>query len=113
MIAIQIILIAAILIVLSKFLSSRNSTQIQAWKKIILVSFTLMAIILVISPNILNGIAHILGVGRGADLLLYSLTIAFIFQQLNNYIKSKEEEKKIVTLARKIAIIEANLRYGK
>jgi hypothetical protein len=107
MMVIQLILIAAILYVLISFLSSRNSSHTQAWKKIALMIIGLTAIVLILSPNLLDGIAHLLGVGRGADLLLYVLTVAFVFQQLSNYIKTKEEQKKIVILARKIAISEA------
>ncbi len=107
MIVIQLLLIVAILFVIIRFLSSRNTSQTQAWKKILLLFFAISAIVLVLAPNILNGIAHVLGVGRGADLLLYALTVAFVFVQLNNYIKTKEEQKRIVILARKIAITEA------
>lgn len=106
MILIQLILIVSILGVLIRFLSARNSFQTQAWKKVLLLFFGLTAIGLVLSPNILDGMAHLLGVGRGADLLLYGLTIAFIFEQLNNYIKEKEEQRKLVVLTRKIAIAE-------
>lgn len=106
MILIQLILIVSILGVLMRFLSARNSFQIQAWKKVLLLLFGLTAIGLVLSPNILDGIAHLLGVGRGADLLLYGLTVAFIFEQLNNYMKEKEEQRRLVVLARKIAIAE-------
>lgn len=107
MIAIQLLLIFCIILVLGKFLASRDSLQTQAWKKIFLVILACAAIVFIVSPSITNKIAHILGVGRGADLLLYVLTVAFIFGQLNNYIKSKEEHKRIVILARKIAISEA------
>ena len=106
---VQLLLVTAILFILIRFLSSRNSFQTQAWKKILLLLFLLTAIVLIISPNILDGVAHFVGVGRGADLLLYALTIAFIFQVLSNYVKSKEEQKRIVILARKIAITEALL----
>lgn len=111
MILIQIILIISIVLILSKFILSRNSIQTQAWKKIFLLLFGLAAIVLVISPSLLDGMANAVGVGRGADLLLYTLTIAFIFEQFNNYIKSKEEHHKLTLLCRKIAITEARARY--
>ena len=108
---VQLLLVTAILFILIRFLSSQNSFQTQAWKKILLLLFSLTAIILVISPNLIDGVAHFVGVGRGADLLLYALTIAFIFQELSHYIKSKEEQKRIAILARKIAIVEALLEH--
>lgn len=107
MILIQLILLVGVLVVLIKFLTYSDSSKIQAWKKIIMLSITIMAIVFIFSPDLLNGAAHSLGVGRGTDLLLYVLTLVFIFSQLNNYIKDKEEHKKIVLLARKISILEA------
>ena len=109
MIGIQILLVSAVVYILAKFLSTPNTTQTQAWKKILLLLIGLTSLILIISPFILDGVAHVLGVGRGADLLLYALTVAFVFGQLNTYNKSKEEHKKIVTLARKLAIFEAQV----
>ena len=107
MILIQLILILAILIVIFRFLAYRDSFKTQAYKKIFLLLLALTAIIVILEPSLLDKIAHFVGVGRGADLLLYALTIAFIFEQFNNYVKDKEEKRKIVKIARKIAINEA------
>lgn len=107
MILIQVILIVAILAILLRFLSSRNTYQTQAWKKILLLLFAVFAIVVILAPGILDDVANKVGVGRGADLLLYGLTVAFIFERFNSYIKDKEEQKRFVTLARKVAISEA------
>ena len=107
MILIQLVLILATLLILVRFLSVRDTLRTQAWKKILLLGFAAVAVAMIISPKLLDGIAHFLGVGRGADLLLYALTVAFVFGQLNTYVKSREEQKKIIILARKIAIAEA------
>lgn len=113
MIIAQIVLSIAVLAVCFKFLASPNSSQTRAWKKIVLMLMTIFAVVVIFSPNSTNKIAHFFGIGRGADLLLYVLTIAFLFEQLNQYMKQKEEQKKIVILARKIAIMEANEKYAK
>lgn len=110
MILIQVLLIIAILAIFVRFLASGNSVKTQAWKKILLVGFTLIAIVCVLWPDMLNKTAHFLGVGRGADLLLYGLIVAFIFVQLNNYLKAKDEKKKLVALARKVAILETTVK---
>lgn len=107
MIFIQFLIIISILSVLMVFLSGRSTSSTRAWKKILLIIFSLCAIITVLNPDLSTKVAHLVGVGRGADLLLYMLTIAFIFQVLSNYVKSKDEQKRVVKLARKIAIMEA------
>jgi len=106
---IKVILIAAILVVFFWFLSNRSSLQVHAWQKIGVLLLSVIGIIVVISPEISNRMAHHLGVSRGADLLLYLLTLAFLFMTLNLYLKDKEERRRTVILARKVALLEAQL----
>ncbi len=113
MILIQVVLVAGFVMVLLRFLSNPNSAQIKAWKKILGVLFTVVAVFAVLFPESLNVVAHKLGVGRGADLLLYLLTLAFIASQISNYSKTKEEKLEFTRLARKLTIIDANNRYQK
>jgi hypothetical protein len=108
MILIQIILILAFIVFLFRFLSNPSSYQIRAWTKILAVLFVILAVITVLFPNSTNAVAHWLGISRGADLLLYFLTLVVIFFIFNSYIQEKRLQKKIVILARKIAIMEAN-----
>jgi len=113
MILIQLVLIAGFLILLIKFLLDPNSSQIRAWKKLIGLLFVPLAIIFVLFPNEANTVAHTVGVGRGADLLLYVLTLAFIFVCINLYMKSKQDQRRITELTRKLAILEAKISYKK
>jgi small membrane protein len=106
---IKILLISAILVLIVWFLSNRTTHQVRAWQKIGVILLTLIGAGVVISPDSSNRIAHKLGVGRGADLLLYLLTVSFIFMTLSLYLKNKEEERRIVVLARKIALLESRL----
>jgi hypothetical protein len=113
MILIQLFLIVAFLIFLWWVLANPASYQVHAWTKILATIFVVIAIVTVIFPNSTNSIAHWLGVTRGADLLLYLLTLAFIFAMFNSYMQEKRLQKRIVLLARKIAILEANLKKEK
>ena len=58
-------------------------------------------------------LAHALGIGRGADLLLYGLTVVVIFMLLNTYVKDKEEQRRFAILSRKVAILEATITNRK
>ncbi len=109
MILIQVILISAFVYFLLRFLANPGSAQMAAWKKILGIAFVLLAATLVLLPETATQIAHFVGVGRGADLLLYLLTLAFVFTWLNMYMKSRQDEKQLVQLARKIALLEAKV----
>lgn len=104
---IKILLVAAFVAILVYFLRSGRSVTASAWKRILLVGFMIAAIAAVIYPEELTVIANMLGVGRGADLLLYATVAALVFSLLVIYAKFKDAETKIDELARHIAILES------
>jgi hypothetical protein len=61
-------------------------------------------IVLVISPSLATKVATLLGVGRGADLLLYFGFIAALFVCANFYFRLKRQEAQIATLVRTLAV---------
>ena len=111
MIFIQVILVVGFVVFLWFVLANPSSHNIRAWTKILATLFVLLAIVTVIFPNITNTMAHWVGVKRGADLLLYLLTLAFVFAMFSSYLHGKRQERRLVTLARKMALLEANERY--
>lgn len=113
MMVIQILLIVVVLLLGVYFVRSRDTSKTKAYKKILLLLFIPAAIVVILFPEIATELAHAVGVGRGADLLLYGVTVVFVFQLFNTYIKDREEERKRVVLARKIAILEARLANKK
>lgn len=111
MIAIQILLLAGILLLFGWFLANPRSYQVRAWTKILTLLFTVIALVFIMFPNSSNHVANWLGVGRGVDLLSYLLSLAFVYLIIRSYLREKEEQKKIALLARKLALLEANERY--
>ena len=111
MIVAQVILVAGIVFLLLRYLASPASIRTRAWKKILGVLLAVLAVTVVVFPDFSNDVAHSVGIGRGADLLLYLLTLAFGFGALSVYVKDKKEEQQIVLLARKVALLEATTRY--
>jgi len=104
---IQIILIVSILIVGLNFIGSRKSNRTKALKKIFLVATIPIAILFIIFPNLSTKLANTVGVGRGADLLIYGVTIIIIFQAFDQYVNTAQEQRRTSLLVRKLAIIEA------
>ncbi|NLA43294.1 DUF2304 domain-containing protein [Candidatus Saccharibacteria bacterium] len=108
---IQIILIAISFGILLYSISSRKTHAISAWKKIGIILVTIMAITAILAPSLVNLIAQSIGVGRGADLILYLLFAIFIFYTLHRYVKDKDQEDALYRLARRVAVMDATRRY--
>ena len=106
---ITVILVALGLLIVA--LGNGHTHTGRAWKKLALCFLSAAMCIAVIFPDTTNTVAHMVGVGRGADLLLYALTIAFIGYVLNNYLHQQKERDTLYRLARKIALTDANERY--
>lgn len=109
---IRAILIISTIWIAWYFLSSRGTSRSNAFKKVLLVGFVVAAIIAILVPEGLTTLAQLLGVGRGTDLLVYALVQVVAFQLFNTYAKDKQNQKQIVELARKIAILEASSRIA-
>jgi len=106
---IQYVLIAGVALVLVSFLRHRNAMRFQAGKKILLGVFVVACLVSIARPGLLSTVAGWLGVGRGADLLLYALIVAFSFVAINTYLKFKDYEERLNVVARRLAISEARL----
>lgn len=107
----QIIFLAGVFIFLIMGLGKRGAHGTKAWKKIALLLLVLAMVIAILSPEITNTVAHSVGIGRGADLLLYALVFAFVFYALNSYLEQQDQRDSLFRLARQIAILDAKNRY--
>jgi hypothetical protein len=112
MVVLQIIVIIVALGLMSFVLIGRQTHAAHAWKKIALCLLAVAMIIAVLFPETTNQAAHLVGVGRGADLLLYALVLFFIGYVLNNYVHQKRDKDTVYRLARRVALIDANERYN-
>jgi small membrane protein len=61
----------------------------------------------VVAPDITNQVAHAVGVGRGADLVMYLAIVGVMFVLLHYYSKFVELQQKLTELTRQIAIMKA------
>jgi hypothetical protein len=104
---IQIILLVAIAVITVLLTRSTAGARHQAVRRLLLVGFVLLAALSVLFPSWLTWLARLLGVGRGADLLLYALVIAFLSSLATTYRTTALLNRRITVLARKIALAEA------
>jgi hypothetical protein len=106
---IQFILVLAVLTILFVFVRSSHAVYVQASKRIALVLFAVANVYAVMRPNDLTAIAHLLGVGRGTDLVLYALVVAFMAGMFSMYQRFRVVDRRYTELARTVAIREAEL----
>ncbi|MFZ9914582.1 MAG: DUF2304 domain-containing protein [Phycisphaerales bacterium] len=67
-------------------------------------------IVFAIRPNWTTDIAHLLGISRGTDLLLYMLVLAVLQGFLLIYLKLRRVRRELTILVRELAIREAERR---
>ena len=65
----------------------------------------------VISPQITQDVAELVGVGRGADLVMYIAIVGVMFVLLHYYSKFVELQQKMTELTRQIAIMKAESQH--
>jgi hypothetical protein len=109
---IQIILIATAFVLFVFFIRNSHSVQTQAFKRIGFVLFLVLNLDAVLRPNDTTWLAHKVGVGRGADLVLYLLVVAFAFFSVNTFLRFRNLERRFTDLARAIALRDAQPPAG-
>lgn len=111
MLWVQVLLIAAGVGLFLLILTSASAHTLSASKKIGLVLLFMLMIISVIFPNVTQHAANLLGVGRGADLVFYAATTAFLIYSVTQYMRAQLERDRLHRLARRLALSEAWRRY--
>ena len=102
---IQIFLLSGIAVVAAVLLR-RAGARHQAIRRLALVGFGAFAVTSVVFPNIWNAIAHVVGVGRGTDLLLYGTIMVLLGYMATSYVRFRDLENRFTKLARRIALDE-------
>lgn len=64
----------------------------------------------VLFPSVVTEVAQAVGVGRGTDLVLYALCVTFLFVTIALYLRLSEMHDRYVELARRQALLEAELK---
>lgn len=103
MVLIQVLLIAVVIAVVARLFRSRGA-RAQAIRRIGLVLFAAFAAVSILFPAVWNQIATIVGVGRGTDMVLYALVVAFLSFTVTTYLRFRDLETNYTRLARRIAL---------
>ncbi len=109
MILFQFILILGIVItalLMARFLPGDRSL---ALKRILALLFAVGAILAIVFPDALTTVAHLFGVGRGVDFLLYLFVIAGLLFAAATVRAKARSDARVTQLARSVALMEARL----
>ncbi|MDR2252476.1 MAG: DUF2304 domain-containing protein [Bifidobacteriaceae bacterium] len=103
---IKILLIAAVLAVGATLIRGHGARR-QALRRLGLILFAVLAVVSILEPDWLTWAAQKINVGRGADLLLYTLIVVFFSYVATRHVRDARTQDKITALARRVALIEA------
>lgn len=103
--AIQVLLIAGTLAIAWRLLISYGQ-KAQAVRRLGLLVFAAFAVWSILDPNVWTRLARLVGIGRGADLILYGLVVAFFGFVVTTFRRFRELETRYTRLARRIALDE-------
>ena len=102
----QILAVVAVIVI--AFLALRSGgARHQAIRRILLVLFVIGAGVAVFFPDLLTRVARLVGIGRGADLLLYIVVVAFLAFAATTYRQFRRLEDDITELSRRVALLGA------
>lgn len=104
---IKAVLLVAILVVTVMLTRSSAGASHQAVRRLMLAGFVVLAATAILFPRLLTQVAQFLGVGRGADLLLYGMVVVFLGYVAASYRRMRQMDQQVTTLARELALREA------
>ncbi|HEX3930715.1 MAG TPA: DUF2304 domain-containing protein [Nocardioides sp.] len=106
---IKLLLLAAIALVGHYAVrGGRRALHRVVWRGFVVAGLA-AAVVVVLYPNSLTWVANRLGVGRGADLLLYIVTVSFMLISVVLFRRLADLERRYVDLARAQALQDARI----
>lgn len=102
---IQVILLCFLVLI---FLTALSSSASLLTRRLMAAALLILAIITVVFHESTNKVANILGVGRGADLILYVSFLLFIYLHLLQDRKIQKLRSDVTRLTRAMAALPIN-----
>ena len=106
---IQVILVLAIVFIGILLTRSVPSDSHLALRRLLVFALMLTAIVMILVPEWLTAVANTVGIGRGADLLLYALVLTFMGYLATDYRRNLQARQQVTKLARELALAEQRI----
>lgn len=107
---IKVLLVAALAGAAVFLLRGRPSALHLLLRRGLTLAVILGGVVAVLVPSAVTELARLVGVGRGTDLVLYVLCVTFLFVSIALYLRLGELHDRMVELARRHALLEADVR---
>lgn len=104
---IQLLLVTAVAVLGLIMMRRTGADSHLAIRRLGMAFFTLAAILAILFPQWLTAFARLIGVGRGADLLLYALVVVFLAFVYTQYRRNLTHQRQLTLLVRHIALMSA------
>ena len=105
----QWVLAIALVLVGLYLLKARKSASQQAIRRLFIIVALAAGFFAVLFPSYTNVVASYLGIGRGADLLLYTFVVFTLFYVVHQYRRQLWQEKVTTDLARALTLAQAEI----
>ena len=105
----QWVLVIALALIGLYLVKARKSASQQAIRRLFILIALLAGLFAVLYPNYTNAIANVLGIGRGADLLLHGSVIFVLFYVVHQYRRQLWQQKVTTDLARALTLAQAEI----
>lgn len=103
---IQLLLVLGVVVIIGWLFMKRGAKQL-AVRRLLIIAFAVFAVLTILFPGVLTRVANLVGVGRGADLLLYATVLVLLGFLALQEARTKAAEKRTTYLARRLALDEA------
>jgi small membrane protein len=80
------------------------ATRKSALQRLFLLFFFGTGMIFIVQPELTNQIAHLVGIGRGADLIFYLSTLTLFFCCFHFYLRFQLLDRDLTRLTRQLAL---------
>ena len=101
---VQIILSLGLMSLALYTVSQRSRSRVIAWLMLLVCG---SGEVLVLAPDLSTEIAHRVGVGRGADLILYCFIVATLGLIMNLHLRLRAMNDEMTEVARRVALLTA------
>lgn len=108
-VVIKIVLVVGLAGAATLLIRGRTTALTLLLRRTLTLSVIALGVVAVLFPDLVTEVARAVGVGRGADLILYLLCITFLFVAIAIYLRLQLLHDRQVELARQHALLAAEV----